>query len=166
MSEMRACVDSPEATRSLAAEIARLARPGDVIVLTGEMGSGKTVFAQGFGRALGVDEPMTSPTFTLINTYDSGRIPLHHVDLYRLDLLSEVADLALGELAEGDGLLLVEWGEVAADTLGDHLEVVFDRSPDGDDGRVLTLRCVGSAWVTRWSTLEAALVPWQEKSGS
>lgn len=163
---MRACVDSPETTRNLAAAIARLARPGDVIVLTGEMGSGKTVFAQGFGRALGVDEPITSPTFTLINTYDSGRIPLHHVDLYRLDLLSEVADLALGELAEGDGILLVEWGEAAADTLGEHLEVIFDRSRDDEDERSLTLRSVGSAWITRWPALEEALAPWREKNGS
>lgn len=158
--------DSPDTTRRLAAEIALLARPGDVVLLSGEMGSGKTVFAQGFGRALGVEEPITSPTFTLINTYETGRIPLHHVDLYRLDLLSEVADLALGELAEGSGILLVEWGEAAADTLGDHLEVVFDRSTEGDDRRVLTVRSVGLAWATRWPKLEAALAPWREVTGS
>ena len=99
-SDLRMVADSPEETRRIAAGIAGLARSGDVILLKGEMGSGKTVFVQGLGRALGVDEPITSPTFTLVHTYSSGRIPLHHADLYRLDLLSEVVDLALGELAE------------------------------------------------------------------
>lgn len=149
-------------TRLLAAEVGRLCRPGDVVVLVGEMGSGKTVFAQGFGQGLGVDEPITSPTFTLVNSYDTGRIPLHHADLYRLDLLSEVVDLALGELAEGDGVLLVEWGKAVADLLGDHLEVAFDRRDDGDERRSLTVRAVGSGWTARWPRLEAALAPWRE----
>ena len=130
------------------------------------MGSGKTVFVQGFGRALGVNEPITSPTFSLINSYDTGRVPLHHADLYRLDLLSEVVDLALGELADGDGIVLVEWGEAAVDLLGDHLEVVFERGDDGDEDRSLELRAVGSTWITRWPRLEAALAPWKEPSRS
>lgn len=153
--------DSPAATRGIAAGIARLARPGDVILLSGDMGAGKTVFVQGFGQALGVDEPVTSPTFALVHTYTSGRFPLHHADLYRLDLSSEVADLALGELAEGDGVLVVEWGEAAAEYVGDHLEVLMVRSPDDDDRRILTLRSVGSAWETRWSKLATILAPWQ-----
>lgn len=158
-SDLRTEADSPEDTRRIAAGIAGLSRPGDVLLLLGEMGSGKTVFVQGFGRALGVDEPITSPTFALVHTYTSGRFPLHHADLYRLDLLSEVVDLALGELAEGDGILLVEWGEAAADVLGDHLEVALE--PSSDDHRILTVRAVGSAWETRWSKLATALAPWQ-----
>ena len=81
-----------------------LSRPGDIIVLSGEMGAGKTAFAQGFGRALGVVEPITSPTYTLVHSYDVpksgplGRVTLHHADLYRLDRTAEVADLALDEL--------------------------------------------------------------------
>lgn len=165
-SEIRLAVDSRGATQALASEIARLSRPGDVIVLSGPMGSGKTTFAQGFAGALGVDEPVTSPTFTLINSYESGRIPLHHVDLYRLDRQSEVADLALGELAEGDGILIIEWGEAAAHLLGDFLEVVLDQSPDDENGRMLTLRSVGSSWVSRWPTLERALAPWRETTRS
>ncbi|MFM7126315.1 MAG: tRNA (adenosine(37)-N6)-threonylcarbamoyltransferase complex ATPase subunit type 1 TsaE [Actinomycetota bacterium] len=161
VSEVRMATDSPDATRQIAAGIATVARRGDVILLSGEMGSGKTVFVQGFGRAVGVDEPITSPTFTLVHTYSTGRLPLHHADLYRLDLLSEVADLALGELAEGDGILVVEWGAPAADFVGDHLEVVIERSPTDDDQRILTVRAVGSAWETRWRTLVSALAPWQ-----
>jgi len=152
--------DSPDATRQVAAGIATLVRRGDVILLSGEMGSGKTVFVQGFGRAVGVDEPITSPTFTLVHTYSTGRLPLHHADLYRLDHLSEVADLALGELAEGDGILVVEWGDAAVDFVGDHLGVVFERSPTDDDRRILTVRAVGSAWETRWNKLATVLAPW------
>ena len=73
----------------MATALAQLSRSGDVIVLAGEMGAGKTAFAQGFGLALGITEPITSPTFTLVHTYDSGRIVLHHADLYRLDRLGE-----------------------------------------------------------------------------
>ena len=151
-------------TRRIAAAVAQLARTGDVIVLTGEMGSGKTVFAQGFGQEIGVDEPITSPTFTLVHSYDTGRLALHHADLYRLDRLSEVADLDLGELVENDGILLVEWGEATAELLDDHLEIIFDRpgENDADDQqRRLTIRPVGSAWSSRWSKLETALTPWR-----
>ena len=96
-------------THGVAAALAQLVRTGDIIVLAGEMGAGKTAFAQGFGAALGVDEPITSPTFTLVHTYDTGRVTLHHADLYRLDRMSEVSDLALHEMVEGDGVMLVEW---------------------------------------------------------
>ena len=92
---MLVCSNDPDSTRAIAAAVASVARAGDVILLSGDMGSGKTVFAQGFGRALGVTEPMTSPTFTLVNSYDCGRLALHHADLYRLDRTGEVADLAL-----------------------------------------------------------------------
>lgn len=168
---LRVLAQSSDETRQIARSLASVARAGDVILLIGEMGSGKTVFAQGFGQELGVDEPITSPTFTLVHSYDTGRIVLHHADLYRLDLLSEVVDLALGELVEDDGILLVEWGEAAAELVGDHLEVTFERvgasdSPvdDGDCQRWLTIRPVGSAWNSRWSRLEAALAPWQKVS--
>lgn len=110
-------VSSLTDTHAVAAAIAGLVRAGDIVVLAGEMGAGKTAFAQGFGAALGVDEPITSPTFTLVHSYDTGRLPLHHADLYRLDNLSEVADLALLELAE-DGVVLVEWATRQPTSLG------------------------------------------------
>ncbi|MFM8564252.1 MAG: tRNA (adenosine(37)-N6)-threonylcarbamoyltransferase complex ATPase subunit type 1 TsaE [Acidimicrobiia bacterium] len=150
-------------THAVAAALAQLARSGDVIVLAGEMGAGKTAFAQGFAAALGVDEPVTSPTFTLVHTYDTGRVDLHHADLYRLDRTSEVADLALSELVESDGILLVEWGDVVASMLGDHLELRL-APVDGESSdatRTIVLRGTGRAWAARWERVEAAMAPWR-----
>ncbi len=116
MLELRAA--SLADTHAIAGALADVSRPGDLIVLSGEMGAGKTAFAKGFGGALGVTEPITSPTFTLVHTYDiaaglgRGAEALHHADLYRLDRTAEIADLALEELAEYQGIVLVEWGDV------------------------------------------------------
>lgn len=148
-------------THAVASALAQLARTGDVIILAGEMGAGKTAFAQGFADALGVDEPVTSPTFTLVHTYDSGRVNLHHADLYRLDRMSEVADLALAELVEGDGILLVEWGDVAASMLGDHLELRLQHDDDDENSRRIVVRGVGRGWAARWERVEAAVAPWR-----
>jgi tRNA threonylcarbamoyladenosine biosynthesis protein TsaE len=150
-------VTSLDGTHRVAAAIAGMSRIGDVIVLSGDMGAGKTAFAQGFGRALGVTEPITSPTFTVVHTYDTGRILLHHADLYRLDRTSEIDDLALAELTEDEGVLLVEWGDVAADRLGSHLLVSLEPIDDDDDARRVTISPVGSSWSTRWPKLEAVL---------
>lgn len=157
-------------TYAIAASLAGLCRPGDLIVLSGEMGAGKTAFAKGFGAALGVTEPITSPTFTLVHTYDlppgvgHGAKALHHADLYRLDRTAEIADLALEELAEFQGIVLVEWGDVAAASLGDHLEVRLvhpiddDDSDFGDDGaREIELSAAGTQWAARWDRLSRAV---------
>src|SRR3954451_6378991 len=148
---------SLDATRAIAAALAGLSRAGDVILLAGEMGAGKTAFAQGFGRALGVTEPITSPTFTLVHSYDTGGPTLHHADLYRLDHLAEVADLALGELAEFDGIVLVEWGDVVESSFGEHLVVRLDLV-DGDlDARHVTITPTGPTWAKRWTLLCSAV---------
>jgi tRNA threonylcarbamoyladenosine biosynthesis protein TsaE len=150
-------VPSLDATHAVAAALAGVSRSGDVILLAGEMGAGKTAFAQGFGRALGVTEPITSPTFTLVHSYETGGPTLHHADLYRLDQLAEVADLALGELAEFDGIVLVEWGDVVESTFGDHLLVRLDLV-DGDlDGRHITIAPTGATWARRWTLLADAV---------
>ncbi len=177
MLELRA--ESVADTHSIAAALAELCRPGDLIVLAGEMGAGKTAFAKGFGAALGVVEPITSPTFTLVHTYDiapdlgRGAKALHHADLYRLDRTAEIADLALEELAEYQGIVLVEWGDVADALFGDHLVVhlepdVFadDELDDdvlADDGAALTdtarlieISASGANWAPRWSRLVEA----------
>ena len=96
---MRLISSSAEETREIAAAVAGVCRSGDTVLLSGEMGAGKTVFAQGFGAALGVREAITSPTFTLVNSHPAHGLTLHHADLYRLDRTSEIADLALAELA-------------------------------------------------------------------
>ncbi len=149
-------VASLAGTHAIAAAIATLARPGDIIVLAGEMGSGKTAFAQGFGRALGITEPITSPTFTLVHSYDTGSITLHHADLYRLDQLSEVADLSLDELAE-NAVVLVEWGDVAESLFVEHLEVRLETDLDDVEHRDILLSASGSSWAARWERLRGAV---------
>ncbi|MBI4883500.1 MAG: tRNA (adenosine(37)-N6)-threonylcarbamoyltransferase complex ATPase subunit type 1 TsaE [Actinobacteria bacterium] len=151
-------------THAIAGKLAALARTGDMIVLAGEMGAGKTAFAQGFGSALGVVEPITSPTFTLVHSYELGRITLHHADIYRLGTRHEVADLALAELAENDGIVLLEWGDVVLDSLGDYLLVRLDHLPDdtandtaNDNSRALSLTGNGKGWASRWERLAASL---------
>jgi len=97
----------------------------------------------------------------VVHTYDTGRVLLHHADLYRLDRTSEIDDLALAEITEDEGILLVEWGDVAADRLGSHLVVRLERpldpTDDNDDARVVSVSSVGPAWQSRWNKLEAAL---------
>lgn len=143
-------------THAIASALAGLSRAGDLIVLAGEMGTGKTAFAKGFGAALGVTEPITSPTFTLVHSYDAGKLTLHHADIYRLSTHNEVADLALAELLEDDGIVLVEWGDVVARSLGDHLLVQLDPVVDDDDARMITLGGIGRAWAARWDRVAAA----------
>jgi tRNA threonylcarbamoyladenosine biosynthesis protein TsaE len=146
--------DSPAATKAVAARLASVCGPGDIVLLIGDLGAGKTAFAQGFAAALGVDGPVTSPTFTLVRQYRCGaRAPvdlLIHADVYRTGSLSEVADLALAELVEERAIALVEWGDVAAPALGDDaLEVTLARpgSPDPADTDARTITFNGRG---RW----------------
>jgi tRNA threonylcarbamoyladenosine biosynthesis protein TsaE len=95
-------------TQRLGARLGELLSPGDVLLLEGELGAGKTVFAQGVAQGLGITDPVTSPTFTLIHEY-RGRLPLYHVDLYRLGNAAEAADLGIEDYLYGEGVTLVEW---------------------------------------------------------
>ena len=153
---LQLCASSLADTHAIAAALAGLTRSGDLIVLAGEMGAGKTAFAKGFGAALGVTEPITSPTFTLVHSYDAGRLTLHHADIYRLSTHNEVADLALAELLEYDGIVLLEWGDVVAQSLGEHLLVHLEADPDDDDARRVVLSGSGRSWAMRWERVEAA----------
>jgi tRNA threonylcarbamoyladenosine biosynthesis protein TsaE len=156
---IRARTKSPDDTRALAAELAPLARPGDLVLLGGELGAGKTVFVQGFARALGVTERITSPTFVLVHSYD-GRIPLIHLDVYRLDHLQELVDLGIAELLDEGGVTLIEWGDVVASALpADFLQVRMEFGED-DDERLLVLRTVGQRWSARSAALRTALSSW------
>ncbi len=161
---------SPEDTRRLAAALAELAQPGDLLLLVGDLGAGKTTFAQGFAGALGISEPVTSPTFTLAREYH-GRLLLHHLDVFRLDQLTEVLDLGLPELLDSNGVILIEWGNMIRQALPNHyLEValtfVHDSEVHDSDGffdeRVVSLNPVGSHWHTRTDRLIAALGQWME----
>jgi len=151
---------SVEATRTFAATLSGVAEPGDLVVLAGEMGVGKTAFAQGFAAGLGVTEPVTSPTFTLVRHYE-GRLPLHHLDVYRLERMAEIVDLGLPELLDGPGVSLIEWGDVVASALpGDFLEVRLAFGDD-DDERFITLRVVGPSWAARQRVVAEALEAWR-----
>jgi tRNA threonylcarbamoyladenosine biosynthesis protein TsaE len=157
--------DGPDATKALAASLSDVCRAGDLVLLVGDLGAGKTTFAQGFGRALGVTEPVTSPTFTLVRRYPLDRAgssaavrgirSLVHVDLYRLDTLGEVADLGLAELIEDGGVGLVEWGDVAVEVLGTELLSVRFEVVD-DERRRITLVGDGPSWSARWTLVAEA----------
>lgn len=165
-------------TQAVAGAIAPLCVPGDVLLLAGDLGSGKTTFAQGFGRALGIAGPITSPTFTLVRQYrlDGDQdtpdgnpvVTLLHADVYRLDHLHEIADLGLGELVEDGGVALVEWGDEAEPILGKGaLSVRLDSAPiEGDpadpaDRRTVTVGWEGPPWAGRSARLREVLRPWE-----
>lgn len=156
----RAATRSVDETRALAAALADLARPGDVLVLAGDLGAGKTAFVQGFGRGLGVSDRITSPTFTLVHVYDGGRLPVHHLDVYRLDQMSEALDLGLAEMLDEGGVVLVEWGDAITPVLPHDLLEVRLTLGDGDDDRTIELRAVGGVWTSRMEALEHAVQPW------
>lgn len=148
---------NPTQTGALAGELAIRAEPGDVLLLVGDLGAGKTAFSKAYGAALGVIEPMTSPTFTLAREY-LGRLRLHHLDVYRLDQMSEVLDLDLPDLLEAGGVLLIEWGDAIRPMLpADFLEVRFTFGPQDDD-RAIELTPVGERWQRRVSMLNDIVV--------
>lgn len=122
-SSVQISTSSAAATRSVAAEVARWARGGDLILLIGDLGAGKTVFAQGFATGIGVEDRVTSPTFALVQSYD-GDLIMNHLDVYRIAHPSEVADLGLSELLDDDAVTLIEWGDmITAHLPNDFLEV-------------------------------------------
>ncbi len=148
-----------EETRALGAALAPVFRPHDVVVLTGDLGAGKTTLVQGIARGLGATEHVASPTFTLVREYTSGRVPVAHVDLYRLEREQDVLDLALDELEDGERVLLVEWGDPVADLLADdRLRIALE--VDDDDRRRVTVSTVGPGWDARGDDVRAALAPW------
>jgi tRNA threonylcarbamoyladenosine biosynthesis protein TsaE len=146
-------------TRSLAAAISELARPDDVILLVGDLGAGKTAFAQGFAAGLGVTEQVTSPTFTLARSY-SGRLRMNHLDVYRLEWVHEAEDLGIAELVDDGSVTLIEWGDAVLSVLPhDYLEVRLHLVDD--DVRELTVRTVGRRWSTREAAVAAAVDKWR-----
>lgn len=108
---------SAEDTFNIGKEIGEKAQPGDVYCLYGDLGTGKTVFSQGFGRGLGVDEPVSSPTFTILKEYHEGRIPFYHFDVYRIGSDDEMEEIGYFDIVDGDGACLIEWAELIRDIL-------------------------------------------------
>ena len=112
--------ESPAETQALGEQIGKTLKQGEVIALIGDLGTGKTCLTQGIARGVGIasDEVVNSPSYILINEYN-GRIPIYHIDLYRLEDSAEIAELGLSEYVEGDGICIIEWAERMADTLPD-----------------------------------------------
>ncbi len=137
---------SAEATRALAAGIARRATPGAVIALSGDLGAGKTCFIQGLAAGLGVDGPVTSPTFVMVAEH-AGRLPLYHVDLYRTESLDEIRALGLAELMGGEGLTAIEWAERAEPMLPARTVRVRIQGA-GDEPRTVEIEGAPPDWLT------------------
>jgi tRNA threonylcarbamoyladenosine biosynthesis protein TsaE len=151
-----------EDTRAVGEALAPLLMPRDAVLLTGELGAGKTTFVQGVARGLGIDEPVVSPTFTLIKEY-AGRLDVAHVDVYRLDRVQDVVDLGLDELGRGEDVLLVEWGDVIGDLLPREqlwVELNAEDATGATDVRRIVLTGRGPSWDERWFELADALAPW------
>ena len=114
----------PEDTFALGKELGEKAKPGDVICLDGDLGVGKTVFTQGFAAGLGITEPVNSPTFTIVQQYDEGRLPLYHFDVYRIGDISEMDEVGYEDLFFGDGVCLIEWSGLIEEILPEHRTTV------------------------------------------
>ena len=138
---------TPEDTHALGRALAEVLAPGDLVVLVGPLGAGKTALTQGIGAGLGVREPVTSPTFVISRVHRGGRVPLVHVDAYRLGGVADVDDLDLDASTE-ESVTVVEWGQGLVERLTDeHLQVRLDRRDD--DVRTAVLVAHGPGWELR-----------------
>lgn len=132
---------SEHETYELGRKLGVLARPGQIYTLTGDLGVGKTVFAQGFADGLGIDEPVNSPTFTILQIYDGGRLPLYHFDVYRIGDVEEMEEIGYEDCFYGDGVCLIEWADLITDILPEQrTRVVIEKEPErGFDYRKITV---------------------------
>ena len=146
-----------EQTIALGAAVGELLRPGDLVVLSGDLGAGKTTLVKGIARALEIEDPVTSPTFTIVQEY-AGRIPLAHVDVYRLDRIQELHDFGFEELFDGR-VVVVEWGDAIARVLPRDRIALRIELPDGDDpdARRILVALHGPRWSNTAPRLEASI---------
>ena len=129
-------------TEELAKVIDEVALPGDNLVLTGDLGAGKTTLTKGIARGLGIEQMIKSPTYTIIREYDQGRLPLYHMDIYRV--AASGADLGLDEYFEGEGLSVIEWGNLLEEALPeDYLELTLEKSDTDLEYRYVKLQAYG-----------------------
>lgn len=114
----------PEETCALGKSLGEAAKAGDVFCLNGDLGVGKTIFTQGFARGLGITEPVSSPTFTIVQQYDDGRLPLYHFDVYRIGDISEMDEVGYEDCFYGEGVTLIEWSGLIEEILPEHVTLV------------------------------------------
>ena len=131
-----AVTKSAAETRELGKRLAEHLRAGDVILLEGELGAGKSELARGIAKGLGVTETVTSPSFTILNVYESGRVPLYHFDWYRLESAEELYELGMDEYLGGDGIALVEWPGKCPEAVPDNHLLIRIETADGDTRRL------------------------------
>ena len=133
--------NSPQETFSAGRQLGEKAFPGQVITLTGDLGVGKTVFTQGLAKGLGIEEPVNSPTFTIVQVYDEGRLPLYHFDVYRIGDIEEMDEIGYEDYFYGDGLTMIEWANLIEEILPDHYrEITIEKDLEkGFDYRKITI---------------------------
>ncbi len=136
---MTVITKSPEQTEMLGKKLAAFLRPGDVIAYYGDLGAGKTAFTRGLAAGLGIREAVTSPTYTIVNEYLSGRMPLFHFDMYRLSSSEELFDIGWEDYLARGGVCAVEWSENVADALTDAISITIEKDPAQLDWRKITI---------------------------
>lgn len=136
---MTVITKSPEQTELLGKKLAELLRPGNVIAYYGDLGAGKTAFTRGLAAGLGIREAVTSPTYTIVNEYLSGRMPLFHFDMYRLSSSDELFDIGWEDYLARGGVCAVEWSENVADALTDAISITIEKDPAQLDWRKITI---------------------------
>ena len=136
---MTVITKSPEQTELLGKKLAELLRPGDVIAYYGDLGAGKTAFTRGLAAGLGIREAVTSPTYTIVNEYLSGRMPLFHFDMYRLSSSEELFDIGWEDYLARGGVCAVEWSENVADALTDAISITIEKDLAQLDWRKITI---------------------------
>ena len=129
----------PGDTYSLGQRLGREAKKGDIVCLNGDLGVGKTVFTQGFAAGLGITEPVNSPTFTILQQYDEGRLPLYHFDVYRIGDVSEMDEVGYEDCFYGDGVTLIEWPERIHGLFPPHTVYVDIRRGEKEEERIITV---------------------------
>ena len=130
---------SVEETQAIGEQLAKRLTPGTVIAYYGDLGAGKTAFTQGLARGLGVDAMVTSPTYTIVNEYLSGRLPLFHFDMYRLSSSEDLFDIGWEDYLARGGVCAVEWSERVEDALEDAIKITISRDPNQDTYRRITI---------------------------
>ena len=131
----------PEDTFALGQKIGELVKPGTVISLVGDLGVGKTVFTQGLAKGLGITEPVNSPTFTIVQVYDGGRLPFYHFDVYRIGDIEEMDEIGYEDYFFGEGVCLIEWASLIKELIPEHVIcVTIEKELDkGFDYRTITI---------------------------
>ena len=136
---MQITTHSADETQALGQKLASRLAPGDVIAYFGDLGAGKTAFTRGLAQGLGITDPVTSPTYTIVNEYLSGRIPLFHFDMYRLSSSDELLDIGWEDYLSRGGVCAVEWSETVEDALQDAIRVTIEKDADEPDTRHITI---------------------------